>query len=84
MFQLYLLITERITARYRNNEQQQETFELKPVQSHSRIIHVAPIHLEEQRVESLENSNLIQPIKIFEFIVDNQESEKTPEVALQH
>ena len=77
-------ITERIPARYRNNEEQQETFELKPVQSHSRIIHVAPIHLEEQSVEFLENSDSIQPIEIFEFIVDNQESEETPEVPLQH
>ena len=41
-------ITERIPARHRNNEEQQETFELKPVQSYSQIIHVAPIHLEEQ------------------------------------
>ena len=52
--------------------------------SHSRIIHVAPIHSEEQRVESLENSDTIQPIGISEFIDDNQESEETPEVPVQN
>ena len=77
-------ITERIQARSRNNEQQQETFELQPVQSHSRIIHVAPIHLEEQSIESLESSDTIQPIEVFEFIADNQEPEETPEVPVQN
>ena len=73
-------IAERIPTRCRNNEQQEETFELQPVPSHSRIIHVAPIHSEEQNVESLENSDTIQPIGISEFIDDNQESEDTPVV----
>ena len=61
-------IAEKFPTRCsRNNEQQQETFELQPVQSHSRTIHVAPIHSEEQSVESLENSDMIQPIGVFEF-----------------
>ena len=34
-------------------DEPQDTFELRAVQSHSRIIHVAPIHLEEQSCESL-------------------------------
>ena len=74
-------IAERIPTRCRNNEQLQETFELQPVQSHSRTIHVAPIHSEEQSVESLENSDTIE---VFEFIADNQESEETPEVPVQN
>ena len=77
-------IAEKIPTRCRNNEQQQETFELQPVQCHSRIIHVAPIHSEEQNVESLENSDTIQPIGISEFIDDNQESEDTPVVPVQN
>ena len=77
-------IAERIPTRCRNNEQLQETFELQPVQSHSRTIHVAPIHSEEQSVESLENSDTIQPIEVFEFIADNQEPEETPEVPVQN
>ena len=76
-------IAERMPTRCRNNEQRQETFELQPVQSHSRIIHVAPIHSEEQSVESLENSETIpvQPIGVFEFI---HESEETPVVPVQN
>ena len=73
-------ITEVIPARSWNNEQQQETFELQPVQSHSRIIHVAPIHSEEQSVDSLDNSDTIEPIGILQSIADNQESQDTPEV----
>ena len=74
-------IAERFPTRCsRNNEQQQETFELQPVQSHSRIIHVAPIHSEEQSVDSLDNSDTIEPIGILQSIADNQESQDTPEV----
>jgi hypothetical protein len=60
------------------------------VQSHSGIIHVAPIHLEEQRSESLENIGAIQlidiPIKYNEFIsigVENPKSEETLEAPYQ-
>ena len=73
-------IMERIPARSRNNDQLQDAFELQPVQSNSRIIHLAPIHSEEQSAESLETSNTIQPIGISEFIVNNQESEETSDV----
>ena len=78
------------TGLCRNNEQRQETFELQPVQSHSRTIHVAPIHSEEQSVESLENSDTIQPIGVFEFIDSGihsgfiPESEETPVVPVQN
>ena len=42
------------------NDEQQDRFELQAVQSHSQIINVAPLHLEEQRAESLENIDMIQ------------------------
>ena len=78
-------IAERFPTRCsRNNEQQQETFELQPVQSHSRTIHVAPIHSEEQSVESLENSDTIQPIGVFEFIDSGIDSGLTPVVPVQN
>ena len=50
-------VTESIRA-IQSSEEGQDEFEL---QSHSRIINVAPIHLEEESVESLENINMIQP-----------------------
>ena len=55
-------------------EEEQGEFEL---QSHSRIINVAPIHLEEESVESLENINMIQPLNA---PIENPESEETPEI----
>ena len=68
-------------------DEPQDTFELQAVQSHSKIINVAPIHLEEQRVESLENIDMIQSIDLAiensEFNktdVENPESQETPEV----
>ena len=71
-------------------DEPQDTFELQAVQSHSRIIHVAPIHLEEQSFESLENIGTIQPmnmpIECNEFIsigVENPESEETLEAPNQ-
>ena len=42
------------------NDEQQDRFELQAMQSHSQIINVAPLHLEEQRAESLENIDMIQ------------------------
>ena len=72
------------------NDEQQDRFELQAVQSHSRIIHVAPIHLEEQNFESLENIGTIQPmnmpIECNEFIslgVENPKSEETLEAPNQ-
>ena len=67
-----------------SNEEEQGEFEL---QSHSRIINVAPIHLEEESVESLENINMIQPLnapieinELNRIDVENPESEETPEM----
>ena len=54
-----------------SNEEEQDEFEL---QSHSRIIIVAPLHLEEESFESLENN---EPNRID---VENPESEETPEM----
>ena len=71
-------------------DEPQDTFELQAVQSHSRIIHVAPVHLEEQSFESLENIGTIQPmnmpIECNEFIslgVENPKSEETLEAPNQ-
>ena len=71
-------------------DEPQDTFELKAVQSRSGIIHVAPIHMEEQSFESLENIGAIQPInmpiKCNEFInigVENPNSEETLEAPNQ-
>ena len=71
-------------------DEPQDTFELQAVQSRSGIIHVAPIHMEEQSFESLENIGAIQPInmpiKCNEFIsigVENPKSEETLEAPNQ-
>ena len=71
-------------------DEPQDTFELQAVQSHSRIIHVAPIHLEEQSLKSLENIGTIQPmnmpIQCNEFIsigMENPKSEETLEAPNQ-
>ena len=71
-------------------DEPQDTFELQAVQSRSGIIHVAPIHMEEQSFESLENIGAIQPInmpiKCNEFInigVENPNSEETLEAPNQ-
>ena len=53
-------ISAQMTESFRaiqSNEEEQDEFEL---QNHSQIINVAPIHLEEESVESLENINIIQ------------------------
>ena len=53
-------MTESIQAiRTPRSDEQQDTFELQAVPSHSQIINVSPIHLEEQNVMSLENVNTI-------------------------
>ena len=71
-------------------DEQQNTFELRAVESHSRIINVAPIHLEEQILESLDNIEVVQhtnmPIECNEFNnigVENSGSEETPEAPNQ-
>ena len=69
------------------SDEQQNTFKLEAVQSHSRIINVAPIHLEEQIIESLDNIDMSQPMSLNEFVrnefnsivVENPGSEETPE-----
>ncbi len=83
-------LTENIQAIHSSRgDEQQNTFELQAVQSHSRIINVAPIHLEEQTSESLDNIT-IQPINLpiesneFSSIgVENPGSEETPEALIQ-
>ena len=75
-------MTESISAIQFDNEEQ-DTFEL---QSHSQIINVAPIHLEEESVDSLKNNNiqtLNLPIENNEpnsVDVGNSESEETSEI----
>ena len=74
------------------SEEQQNTFELEAVQSHARIINVAPINLEEQMLESLDNIDMsLQPMNLNEFVhnefnsivVENPGSEETPEAPNQ-
>ena len=79
-------VTENIQA-IQSNEDNQDEFEL---QSHPRIINVAPIHLEEEIVDSLENINMIQPLNVpLEYNgpnsidVENPGSEETPEMPQQ-
>ena len=84
-------LTENIQAiQSSRNDEQQNTFELQTVQSHSRIINVAPIHSEEQIIESLDNIDTIQPMNLpiecneFNSIgVENPGSEETPEAPNQ-
>ena len=84
-------LTENLQAAHSSRrDEQQNTFELQAVQSHSRIINVAPIHLEEQTFESLDNIDTIQsmnqPIECNEFnsiSVENPGSEETPEAPNQ-
>ena len=79
-------VIESIQA-IQSNEEEQDEFEL---QSHSRIINVAPIHLEEESVESFENINIIQPMNESiennepnSIAVENPESEKAPKTPEQ-
>ena len=84
-------LTENIQAiQSSRNDEQQNTFELQAVQSHSQIINVAPIHLEEEIIESLDNIDMIQPINLpiernefNRFDVENQGSEETLEAPNQ-
>ena len=80
-------ISAQMTESFRaiqTSEEEQDEFEL---QSHSQIINVAQIHLEEESVESLENINMIQPLNARiennepnRIDVENPESEETPEI----
>ena len=71
-------------------DEQQNTFELQAVQSHLHIINVAPIHLEEQILESSDNIDRIQPMNLpiecnefFRIDVENSGLEKTQEAPNQ-
>jgi hypothetical protein len=80
-------LTQNIQAIHSSrSDEQQNIFALQALQSHSRIINVAPINLEEQIIESLDNIDTIQPrnlpIECNEFNsigVENPGSEETPE-----
>ena len=71
-------------------DEQQNTFELQAVQSHLHIINVAPIHLEEQILESSDNIDRIQPMnlpiecnELNSIGVENPQSKETPEAQNQ-
>ena len=82
-------ISAQMTESFRaikSSEEEQDEFEL---QSHSQIINVAQIHLEEESVESLEDINIIHLLNMPMPIenndpnsigVENPESEETPEM----
>ena len=84
-------LTENIQASQSSrNDEQQNTFELQAVQNHSEIINVAPIHSEEQIIESLYNIDTIQPMnlpiernELNSIGVENPGSEETPEAPNQ-
>ena len=66
------------------SDERQNTCELQAVQSHSRIINVAPIHLEEQIFESLDNIDLpIECIELNSIGVEIPGSEIAPEAPRQ-
>ena len=66
------------------SDERQNTCELQAVHSHSRIINVAPIHLEEQIFESLDNIDLlIECIELNSIGVENPGSEIAPEAPRQ-
>ena len=79
-------LTENIQAIHSSRrDEQQNTFELQVVESHSRIINVAPIHLEEQifgsldDIDTIQQSNLSIEFNEFNSIgVENPGSEETP------
>ena len=80
-------ISAQVIPAIQSNEVEQDEFEL---QSHSRIINVDPIHLEEESVESLENINMPQPLNVpiennkpDSIDVGNPESEENPEISDQ-
>ena len=66
------------------SDDRQNTCELQAVHSHSRIINVAPIHLEEQIFESLDNIDLpIECIELNSIGVEIPGSEIAPEAPRQ-
>ena len=66
------------------SDERQNTCELQAVHSHSRIINVAPIHLEEQIFESLYNIDLpIECIELNSIGVEIPGSEIAPEAPRQ-
>ena len=66
------------------SDERQNTCELQAVQSHSQIIIVAPIHLEEQIFESLDNIDLpIECIELNSIGVEIPGSEIAPEAPRQ-
>ena len=66
------------------SDERQNTCELQAVHSHSRIINVAPIHLEEQIFESLDNIDLpIECIELNSIGVEIPGSEIAPEAPRQ-
>ena len=80
-------ISAQVIPAILSNLVEQDEFEL---QSHSRIINVDPIHLEEESVESLENINMPQPLNVpiennepHSIDVENPESEENPEISGQ-
>ena len=78
-------LTENSPATHSSRrDEQQNIFELQAVQSHSRIINVAPIHLEEQIFESLDNIDLpIECIELNSIGLENPGSEIAPEAPRQ-
>ena len=84
-------LSENIQAIHSSRSYEQENaFELQAVQSHPRIINVAPIHLDEEISESLESIDTIQPMNLpiecnefFKIDVENSGLEKTPEAPNQ-
>ena len=80
-------ISAQVIPAILSNLVEQDEFEL---QSHSRIINVDPIHLEEESVESLENINMPQPLNVpienneLDSIDDeNPESKENPVISDQ-
>ena len=82
-----LTISAQVTPVIQSNEVEQDEFEL---QSHSRIINIAQIHLEEESVESLENIDMVQSLNVpiennqpNGIDVQNPESEENPKMSDQ-
>ena len=83
-------ISAQMTESFRaiqSSEEEQDEFEL---QSHSQIINVAQIHLEEESVESLENIDMVQSLNVpiennqpNGIDVQNPESEENPKMSDQ-
>ena len=84
-------LSENIQAVHSSRiDEQENTFELQAVQSHSRIINVAPILSEEQISESLDSIDTMQPMnlpiecnELNSIGVENPQSKETPEAQNQ-